>query len=319
MIRALYDFLYGSKTVEFKSAFGLEESIERLRAATKRSVFSALAQPAAVGPVKASQIRLQRVIPMVGNSFKPFFFGRFDARSDAVYLTGRFTLLPLVKAFMTLWLGMAIAFGVTSAFKEAARVDDHPALAVLAMPVFGIALVALGKWFARNDISWLSHVIQTALGTVEASISPPSHVAVTDTRTPLVLRVVAGVLAFMGLMNLTNLYEHWIPPGSIGSQLNEPTFQTAMVTLGVTMLGLAIGVYQRRLLAWRFGLGFLGAIALMSIVQVGLFAPLVGPPLIKMIMCVAAVAVYALWIRWWFAQRVHFIADDMDGPRIARD
>lgn len=48
MIQSVRQFLYGSTPAEFKSAFSLEESVERLRAATKRSSFSALAQSAAV-------------------------------------------------------------------------------------------------------------------------------------------------------------------------------------------------------------------------------------------------------------------------------
>ena len=115
MIQTMLGFNYGSTPAEFKSAFGLSESVIRLRAATRRSAFGVLAQQAAAGPVSESRVRLQRVIPMVGNSFKPFFFGRFEARGDGVYLTGRFTMLGFVKAFMTLWLGGVLAIGIAFA------------------------------------------------------------------------------------------------------------------------------------------------------------------------------------------------------------
>jgi hypothetical protein len=58
--------------------------VTRLQAATRRSAFGVLGQQAAAGPVGESRVRLQRVIPMVGNSFKPFFLGRFEARDDGV-------------------------------------------------------------------------------------------------------------------------------------------------------------------------------------------------------------------------------------------
>ena len=77
MIRTLVGFIYSSISAEFKSTYGLSESVTRLRAATRRSAFGVFVQQAAVGPVGESSVRLQRVIPMVGNSFKPFFFGRF--------------------------------------------------------------------------------------------------------------------------------------------------------------------------------------------------------------------------------------------------
>jgi hypothetical protein len=59
--------LYDSTPAEFRSAYRVAESVERLSAATKRSVFSALEETTAVG--KVSVVRLQRVIPMMGNSF----------------------------------------------------------------------------------------------------------------------------------------------------------------------------------------------------------------------------------------------------------
>ncbi len=77
-------FLYGATPAEFKSAYGLEESVGRLQAATSRSFFGSMSKQTAAGKVSASTVRLQRVIPMVSNSFKPFFFGRFEQRGADV-------------------------------------------------------------------------------------------------------------------------------------------------------------------------------------------------------------------------------------------
>jgi hypothetical protein len=52
---------------------------------------------------------------MMGNSFKPFFVGHFEQRADAVYLTGRFTMLWVIKAFMTVWFGFLLVFVLASA------------------------------------------------------------------------------------------------------------------------------------------------------------------------------------------------------------
>ena len=73
-------------------------------------MFSSLGETAAVGKVSEQRVRLQRVVPMVGNSFKPFFIGRFEIREGVTVLTGRFSLLTIVKVFMTFWLGMAFVF-----------------------------------------------------------------------------------------------------------------------------------------------------------------------------------------------------------------
>jgi hypothetical protein len=112
VIRYFFDLLYGSTPVEIKSAFGLDESVARLQAASRgafKSIFAV--EQAAVGKVSASHVRLQRAVPMVGNSFKPFFFGRFEVRGEGVYLTGRFTLNGFTKVFVTLWLGGVLVMG----------------------------------------------------------------------------------------------------------------------------------------------------------------------------------------------------------------
>jgi hypothetical protein len=83
--------LYDSTPAEFRSAYGIAGSVERLSAATKRSVFSALGETTAVGKGSEKVVRLQRVIPMVGNSFKPFFIGHFEVRGEVTVLIGKFT------------------------------------------------------------------------------------------------------------------------------------------------------------------------------------------------------------------------------------
>src|SRR5207253_733828 len=102
-LKQMLDFLYGSMPVEFGSQFDLEESVRRLRSATSRFYFSAfLIKQAAVGRVTARHVSLQRAIPFVSNSFKPFFRGSFQQAGSRVLLTGRFTLHPLVKVFGTI-------------------------------------------------------------------------------------------------------------------------------------------------------------------------------------------------------------------------
>jgi hypothetical protein len=106
MLRWFPRLLYDSTPAEFRSAYGLAESVDRLSAATKQSVFSALGETTAVVKVWEKVVRLQRVIPRVGNSFKPFFIGCFEVRGGVTVLIGKFTMSPLVKMFMSFWFGM---------------------------------------------------------------------------------------------------------------------------------------------------------------------------------------------------------------------
>jgi hypothetical protein len=50
MFQWFWRLLFESNPAEFRSAYALAESVERLRAATKRSAFSALSETAAVAP-----------------------------------------------------------------------------------------------------------------------------------------------------------------------------------------------------------------------------------------------------------------------------
>src|SRR5277367_6328697 len=112
MIRWLRRLLYDSTPAEFRSAYSVAESVERLTAATKRSAFSALDATSAVGKVSADIVRLQRVSPMIRNSFKPFFVGHFESRDGVTLLIGQFGMSMFTKVFMTFWLGMVALFAV---------------------------------------------------------------------------------------------------------------------------------------------------------------------------------------------------------------
>jgi hypothetical protein len=68
MFRWFARLLYDSTPAEFHSAYGLAESLERLSAATKRSVFSALAETTAVGKVSEKVVRLQRVSELIATA-----------------------------------------------------------------------------------------------------------------------------------------------------------------------------------------------------------------------------------------------------------
>ena len=165
MMRWLADLWLGSAPVEFESSFGMQESVERLRAATRRFHFLPATQQEAVGAVTESRVSVQRQIPMKSNAFKPFYRGRFIERNGKVVLTGRFNLHWFTKAFMTLWFGLLVCFAVPGSVLAALHHQNamHGALGSVAMLAAGISLVFHGKWLTHNDPAWLSEVIRGAL------------------------------------------------------------------------------------------------------------------------------------------------------------
>lgn len=314
MLRWIKEVSFGSEPVEFVSAFGLEESVERLKAATRRSVFSALARQEAVGTVKSSLVSLQRAIPMVGNSFKPFFRGRFIEKDGKVVLAGRFTMHWLVKAFLLFWLACVLLFtlGSTVSFIAHPGKAAPSALFGLGMLAFAVALVALGRWFARNDRAWLSDVIQRALAAapVQVQLAGAAVRAVPLVQPSAVPTYAALFLAATGLLSCwmggsgVQSY-HTGPQGPTIAHFHSPMMQYGALAWGLGSLVLAYGIYRRALLAWRGFLLMIGASWLYSMVNV-LTAP--QPMLVAEIafMGVGGGLVTFIWGRWWYAQREHF-------------
>lgn len=307
MFQWLWRLLYESTPAEFRSAFGLEESVKRLRAATKRSVFSALSEAAAVGKVSEESVRLQRVIPMVGNSFKPFFVGRFQMSDGKVLLVGRFTMLPLVKVFMTFWFGMVLtSIGLLIGSTSPA---PRPAMLVpFVMLGGGLAMVAFGKWLARNDMAWLSGVIEAALSSPGAAAARGATAAVDPAAVPMTLKGAAIFLAASGAMAL---FSGWIMPqlppipGSPSARAPFPPMGHWPLVYATLVIGLSIGVWRRRPWAWWCVFVLLGASACWSIYAMQVYSqPPVG---IWMVFAVMSCVVLTLWGRWWYGQREHFI------------
>jgi hypothetical protein len=322
----LYQLLYGSVPAEFKSAFDLQESADRLRVATQRSAFSVLSRQAAVGIVKESKVRLQRAIPMMNNGFKPYFFGRFETRGSDVYLTGKFTMLPFARIFMTFWLGMTLVFGTVAAVSNWDRGAGWRALPMFfGMTGLGIAFIWVAKWFARNDVAWLSNVIYGALGTpptdrpIEARI-PPSTLGV-GSSTPMVLRVVAAFLALAGLASLFGAIfgpdeMQWSAKGIIGRYLSGVSPRLLASTHAIVLLLLALGIYRRKLAAWKFGLVYLAFAGCLSTAEMLTADRTPAPPVIRIAFSAFGMFVVLIWIRWWYAQRVHFLSEEHSGPSL---
>jgi hypothetical protein len=314
MFRWLVRLLYDSTAAEFRSAYGLAESVERLGASTKRSVFSALGETAAVGKVSEKVVRLQRVIPMVGNSFKPFFIGHFEVRGDGTVLIGKFTMLPLVKVFMSFWFGMLGLFlgaELLGGFKPQGPNATLFLLQPFLMIGGGVALVAAGKWFARNDSAWLSELFAAALGAPHdggpVTRNAPAYVGA-DT-VPASLKVTAIILAASGAMAVVAGVAGpplWPSLGQAGASTVAPQLGNWNFVYAILIIAVSIGIWRRRPWAWRCGFLLLGLSVCWSLFTMSARADVAPPVLIKVIFAIFSCVVVGIWGRWWYAQRKHF-------------
>jgi hypothetical protein len=154
--------LFPSAPGEFVSDYSLEESIERLKAVVYGSVLQVLFQEAAVGRVSARRVTIQRMIPLIGNSFKPVFTGKFETTSGQVVLTGAFAMQRFTRVWITLGLFMAAMNGLIVLGKGNPN-SGLTFLAIAGIAGLGVGVVRLCNWLSRHDVAWLSSLISQAL------------------------------------------------------------------------------------------------------------------------------------------------------------
>ena len=170
LLRWFFAPIYGGIPTEFESAFNIDESVERLSAASK---WFAIYRPVLEGDVSKHFVSLHKPYPLFAplfafdlrGGFEPYFKGEFSEVDGRVKLLGRFTLGLFPKAFATVWLGFVVLWmSVTmrSLFIGDPRTWWFP-FAGVGMFALGVAYVMTAKWSARDDIRWLSDRIEDAL------------------------------------------------------------------------------------------------------------------------------------------------------------
>jgi hypothetical protein len=275
-----------------------------------------LSRETAAGTVTESRVSLQRVIPMVRNSFKPVFVGRFQMRQNQVVLTGRFALHWSVKLFMGFWFGFCALFTALALITAVSgpHATFIPLVVLITMMAFSIGLMRISVWFSRNDRAWLSDVIRTALSNqvaIASKVLLPGELRSSPKRPPTVIVIVTAVLAFQGLMlcvsAITDIQPFLgDPSGSVFTHYADVRLRYLSVVYGAVMLPLAFGVYRQRIFAWR--MGFLALLGGVAIQMLGLLArdDLGNARSPTMIFCVVFLVITIVWACWWHSQRVHF-------------
>jgi hypothetical protein len=313
MYRWIKDLWSGSEPVEFVSSYGLAESVARLKAATRKWSLFNVSEQAAVGQVDEARVSLRRMIPMVGNSFKPIFVGRFEQAQGKVVLTGRFRLSWFVKLFMAYWFGFCALFVVLSL----TAAIHKPAVAVV--PLAGVGMFALGlgmtrlfAWFSRNDPVWLSSVIRTALH-APISVEADSTMPTSDppNARPLFIFIVTGVFCLFGVMcffgALLRMGTSAIHAGGMLMERYPDAMRVAAVVNGVLLLACAYGIYRRFLFAWWAGFVVLLLGQIYSMIDLLTRHDLGNARLPSMFFGLISIVIAIIWGRWWYAQRVHFL------------
>ncbi|MCP4538644.1 MAG: hypothetical protein GY832_16035 [Chloroflexi bacterium] len=154
------------------STLSLSECTQRLADGVDeyRDLFPDLSRPF-LGKVDGHRFKL-RARGLRRNSFAPVFYGRFRKGVSETIIEGYFGFSPLVTAFVIVWFGFATMFtcmfalGVGAVFVAAltgtefswvkVQVDSStspilPLLFPLALPLFGIGAVLVGKALGKEE------------------------------------------------------------------------------------------------------------------------------------------------------------------------
>jgi hypothetical protein len=246
------------------------------------------------------------VTPMVRNSFKPFFVGRFESRDGVTLLTGQFGMSLFTKIFMTFWLAMVALLGVGFLVGSLNATAPYPRQIVVGpflMLVAGVGLVALGKWFARNDVAWLTGVIGRALDIPGIGAQSGEETKFDAAAVPTVLK---GVALFLAASAVMALFAEFVAP-KMGGTPKLSTLGHWNIVYAIAFLSLSVGVWFRRPWAWWGVFLVLGLSVVSSQFLMGKNAQMTLPPFIRVVFGIFALIVVAVWGRWWYAQRKHFL------------
>ena len=307
--------LFGSIPARFESDFTLEESIERLSAATQPLAFGSFFEEGAVGEVTESRVVLQRVIPAVGNSFKPFFKGSFRLENERVVLDGRFTMLLFVKIFTGVFVAFSLFFAALGIVQSAQGDPKGHGIAIVgtAMAAFCMVLVWLSRWLARNDVQWLSSLITTALCKEPLPSSRIVDPSATRTRQMIVLQIFLVLAALCSAVSAATGIA-MIETGMDGPEIILHTWWSRLAAgMGAILLaGIVWGIHQRSISVWRIGMAALPIAGLLAIAQMIYYVALMFPAnhpatwFVFAFVTAGGALVTVCWTYWWKKQREYF-------------
>ncbi|MBU2862494.1 hypothetical protein KO489_01410 [Reinekea forsetii] len=155
------EFLYGTEKFEIEFQVPIDIAIDRLKGHVDSSYFSSVGKERMVGFVSPKGVKIQRVMPSIQNSFKPFLVGSFSSYENTSTLSGVFRFHRFVQVFMTFWLffvGLATLVMTLIAILNPRESWFLPFIGFLMLGL-GVGIIKLGKWFSRNDMSWFKKTI----------------------------------------------------------------------------------------------------------------------------------------------------------------
>ncbi len=153
---AIWNDALARAPVTFETELGVAEVVRRLGDAVDRD-WAFFGRKAVVGKVSADGFRLRMRISY-RNSFQTFMFGTVKAGGRGSRIVARTGMHPAAAMFMLLWLSIVAVGAATFVASLMQSPGDFGAgdgviasLMPIAMLVFGVGLVGIGRWIARGE------------------------------------------------------------------------------------------------------------------------------------------------------------------------
>jgi len=153
-IKAFIDDALARMPAPLTTTLDQAEVLRRLQAAVD-SEWTFGGSKGVVGRVDAYGFRL-RVRIFYRNSFQTVMTGTMKAEGRGTRIDAYTGMNPFAAVFMTVWLSLVGLAAVGSIWSAIGAAPGEPVQAMfllvpLGMFVFGIALVSIGRWFAREE------------------------------------------------------------------------------------------------------------------------------------------------------------------------
>ncbi len=202
---------FSARTATLRSPHGPQACGERIAAITDGPLVLLGTKPL-IGWTTASGAGVRRRINY-RNSFQTALSARFEANGGGTTIHCRFGLMPLVIAFLTIWIGMALLLGagfLVSLLNGALGPDISPFFALIPFGflVFGFVMVGVGRSLGRKDEAYILETVRAATDATVEERQPGYETLTTEEmedmtrRGPtsrMMLVIMIGVLLLLGL------------------------------------------------------------------------------------------------------------------------
>lgn len=165
-----YDY---TDQVEFRSRASVDDCVRQLKGVAESNnpafaLFSLTSRPVLVGRVDGSGVALHKVSPLIGNPYKPYFYGKFFREGSDTVLKGKFTISRLAKvvdALLLIVLAIFVIILVAASVASSAQLQSGGVmmLVLVIICILGVGMLKLTKKISSGDVDWISSEIKSAM------------------------------------------------------------------------------------------------------------------------------------------------------------